>query len=140
MNLQVLTTRENIRFLYVPLISLNACTYLKFVAFFISLIYSHFYYLQVLWDKKLKTIVSNESAEIIRMLNTEFNNIAENASLDLYPCELQAKINETNEWVYDTINNGVYKCGFARKQEPYDEVTNTSFLNLIKTKMLISEL
>lgn len=76
----------------------------------------------MLWDKKLKTIVNNESSEIIRMFNTEFNDIAENAALDLYPSHLQARIDETNEWVYNGINNGVYKCGFARKQGPYEEV------------------
>lgn len=68
--------------------------------------------------------MSNESAEIIRMFNTEFNNIAENASLDLYPPHLQAQINEVNDWVYDGINNGVYRCGFAKKQEPYNEVSH----------------
>lgn len=78
--------------------------------------------LQVLWDKKAKTIVNNESAEIIRMFNTEFNDIAENSDVDLYPPHLQAQINEVNDWTYDSINNGVYKCGFAKKQEPYDEV------------------
>lgn len=81
---------------------------------------------KVLWDKKLKTIVNNESSEIIRMFNTEFNHMAENAALDLYPPHLQTRIDETNEWIYDAINNGVYKCGFARKQGPYDEVISLS--------------
>lgn len=66
--------------------------------------------------------MSNESAEIIRMFNTEFNDIAESAAVDLYPPHLQGRIDDVNEWVYDGINNGVYRCGFAKKQEPYDEV------------------
>lgn len=78
--------------------------------------------LQVLWDKKLKTIVNNESSEIIRMFNSEFNEIAENAELDLYPSHLRAVIDEVNDWVFNAINYGVYKCGFAIKQGPYDEV------------------
>lgn len=84
---------------------------------------------QVLWDKKQKTIVNNESADIIRMLNSEFNHLAENPSLDLYPSHSQAKINEINEWVYKDINDGVYKCGFARKQDAYDEVYNYTFFS-----------
>ncbi|KAF6072764.1 Glutathione S-transferase, N-terminal domain family protein [Candida albicans] len=73
----------------------------------------------VLWDKKEGTIVNNESAEIIRMLNTEFNSIlpSEYAEVDLVPKDLESQIDELNSWIYDNINNGVYKAGFASKQE-----------------------
>lgn len=67
--------------------------------------------------------MNNESEEIIRMFNAEFNLIAENAKVDLYPPHSQSQIDEVNGWVYDGINNGVYKCGFAKKQEPYNEVS-----------------
>lgn len=73
--------------------------------------------------------MNNESSDIIRMFNSEFNDIAGNAALDLYPPHLQSQINEINEWIYDGINNGVYRCGFATKQEPYDEV---NFYHLLK--------
>lgn len=71
----------------------------------------------VLWDKKNATIVNNESAEIIGILNSSFNEIAENPSLDLYPEELRESIDEVNSWVYDSLNNGVYKAGFATAQD-----------------------
>lgn len=73
----------------------------------------------VLWDRKRRTIVSNESAEIIQMLNSEFQELGA-TELDLYPKALQPEIDEVNEWVYSKINNGVYKCGFARTQEAYE--------------------
>lgn len=73
----------------------------------------------VLWDRKQQVAVSNESAEIIIMMNGEFEEFAD-TSVDLYPVELRAEIDEVNEWVYGTINNGVYRCGFARTQEAYE--------------------
>jgi putative glutathione S-transferase len=73
----------------------------------------------VLWDKKTHTIVNNESSEIIRMLNNEFNDFTEN-TIDYYPEKLRAEIDKTNDFVYNTINNGVYKCGFATTQEAYN--------------------
>ncbi|KAK4804020.1 hypothetical protein SAY86_003837 [Trapa natans] len=101
--------------------------------------YTGKYTVPVLWDKKLKTIVSNESSEIIRMFNSEFNDIAENAALDLYPPHLQSCIDETNEWVYDSINNGVYKCGFARKQEPYDEAVKKLYEALDRCEEILGK-
>src|SRR6516225_3930789 len=73
----------------------------------------------VLWDRKTRTIVNNESSEIIRMLNSEFDEFGD-AALDLYPEALRSAIDETNALVYDAINNGVYRCGFARTQEAYE--------------------
>ena len=74
----------------------------------------------VLWDKKTGTVVNNESSEIIRMLNTEFNAIGD-GSLDFYPAELRTEIDDINDAVYHNVNNGVYKCGFATTQEAYEE-------------------
>jgi glutathionyl-hydroquinone reductase len=79
----------------------------------------------ILFDKKKKTIVSNESAEIIRMLNKEFNVFARNPELDLYPEDLRSEIDKVNEWVYSTINNGVYRCGFCETQEAYDDAIDS---------------
>lgn len=78
------------------------------------------YILPILWDKKLKTIVSNESSEIIRMLNLEFNDYASNPDLDLYPTAISEKIDAMNQWIYPSFNNGVYRCGLASTQECYD--------------------
>ncbi len=74
----------------------------------------------VLWDRHSGTIVNNESSEIIRMLNSEFDAIGD-STIDLYPQELRAKIDELNGWIYPSINNGVYRCGFATAQEAYEE-------------------
>ncbi len=74
----------------------------------------------VLWDKERRTIVSNESAEIIRMLNTGFDAFTD-AKTDYSPPELRAEIDRINAFVYDNINNGVYRAGFATTQEAYEE-------------------
>ena len=78
------------------------------------------YSVPVLWDKKEKTIVNNESAEIMRMFNSAFNDYAKHPEIDLFPEHLAGEIEEVNAWVYPSINNGVYRCGFATSQEAYD--------------------
>ncbi|PWI33481.1 glutathione-dependent reductase [Vibrio albus] len=83
----------------------------------------------VLWDKKLGRIVSNESSEIIRMFNSAFDELTGN-TLDFYPEENRAFIDEINTFVYDNINNGVYKAGFATTQEAYSEAYNALFNSL----------
>jgi putative glutathione S-transferase len=84
----------------------------------------------VLWDEKTKTIVNNESAEIIVMLNSEFNQFATNPTLDLYPVELREQIDRWNDKIYHAVNNGVYRCGFAQTQEAYDTACNELFATL----------
>ncbi|UWQ13868.1 glutathione S-transferase family protein [Aliiroseovarius sp. M344] len=74
----------------------------------------------VLWDKKNKTIVSNESSEIIRMFNVAFDGVGAKDG-DFYPAPLRADIDALNDRIYDTVNNGVYKAGFATSQEAYEE-------------------
>ena len=80
----------------------------------------------ILWDKKLETIVSNESSEIIRMMNTAFNDLTGN-TLDFWPDHLQAAIEPVNARIYDTFNNGVYRSGFATSQHAYDEAVTALF-------------
>ncbi len=83
----------------------------------------------VLWDKERDTIVSNESAEIIRMFNSAFDGLTGN-STDYYPEALRAEIDTVNERVYHTVNNGVYKSGFATTQEAYEEAVHPLFESL----------
>jgi putative glutathione S-transferase len=83
----------------------------------------------VLWDTKQNTIASNESAEIIRMFNSEFDHITGN-TLDFYPLALRGQIDEVNERVYHTVNNGVYKSGFATTQEAYEKAFDELFASL----------
>jgi putative glutathione S-transferase len=74
----------------------------------------------VLWDKRTATIVSNESSEIIRMFNSAFDALGARPG-DYYPAALREEIDAVNARVYDAVNNGVYKCGFATSQQAYDE-------------------
>jgi glutathionyl-hydroquinone reductase len=83
----------------------------------------------ILWDKQRNTIVNNESAEIVRMLNTEFAAFTGDRA-DYYPSALRGEIDAINARVYDTVNNGVYKAGFATKQEPYETAARELFDSL----------
>ncbi|WP_298812616.1 glutathione S-transferase family protein [uncultured Roseibium sp.] len=80
----------------------------------------------ILWDKHQNTIVSNESSEIIRMFNSAFDDLT-GSKLDFYPAALRAEIDEVNERIYHTLNNGVYKSGFATTQEAYEEAVTALF-------------
>jgi putative glutathione S-transferase len=83
----------------------------------------------VLWDKQEGTIVNNESSEIIRIFNSAFDKLTDNR-LDLYPQPLRPRIDAFNQKIYDNINNGVYKAGFARTQEAYDVNVTALFATL----------
>ena len=83
----------------------------------------------VLWDKQTNTIVSNESSEIIRMFNSAFDAVGARAG-DYYPELLREEIDALNERVYDTVNNGVYKSGFATTQDAYEEAVGPLFESL----------
>ncbi len=91
----------------------------------------------ILWDTKTNTIVNNESSEIIRMLNSAFNAFTDDKT-DYYPEELQEQINTLNQPVYDNINNGVYRCGFANTQAAYEKAFTRLFNQLDKTEQLLS--
>ena len=82
-----------------------------------------------LWDRETGRVVSNESADILRMLNTEFDEWGD-SSVDLYPLDLRPEIDAVNERVYETVNNGVYRSGFARTQEAYEAAVLPLFATL----------
>ncbi len=83
----------------------------------------------VLWDKQTQQIVNNESADIIRIFNSAFNQLTGNTD-DYYPESLRDGINEVNSFVYDKVNNGVYKSGFATTQDAYESAVNALFEGL----------
>ena len=92
----------------------------------------------VLWDKQLGTIVNNESAEIIRMFNSEFQDLCAHPQVDLVPPDLRAAIDATNDWVYPAINDGVYRCGFARSQGAFDRAFEALFAALDRAEATLS--
>ncbi|KAJ4364265.1 S-glutathionyl-(chloro)hydroquinone reductase [Neurospora sp. IMI 360204] len=116
--------------------------YMKEVYFGVEPEYKGRFTVPVLFDKKEKRIVNNESSEIIRMLGSEFDGIVEDPKareLDLYPEDLRAQIDEVNEWVYHDINNGVYKSGFATTQEAYEKNVTKLFEGLDKVEKHLRE-
>lgn len=92
----------------------------------------------VLWDKQTKTIVSNESSEIIRMFDTAFNHLTGNVD-DYYPKDLKQEIDTVNARVYETINNGVYRAGFATTQEAYETAFSKLFDSLDWVEDMLSK-
>jgi len=92
----------------------------------------------VLWDKKLGTIVNNESAEIVRMMNSGFGLLADDA-IDLYPAKLRAEIDALNDRIYPSLNNGVYRAGFATTQVAYVEAFNGVFAMLDELEERLSD-
>ncbi|HTN67574.1 MAG TPA: glutathione S-transferase family protein [Burkholderiaceae bacterium] len=83
----------------------------------------------ILWDKQRRTIVNNESGEIIRMLNSAFDEVGAAAG-DFYPRDLRAEIDEVNSFVYPNVNNGVYRAGFATEQAAYEQAVTELFAAL----------
>ena len=92
----------------------------------------------VLWDKRDKVIVNNESADILRMLSTVFAPLAEHP-VQLYPTQLSDEIDELNDAIYEAVNDGVYRTGFARSQEAYDRSVQALFQVLDQLDMRLAE-
>ncbi|WP_439136264.1 glutathione S-transferase family protein [Pseudomaricurvus sp.] len=92
----------------------------------------------ILWDKHTKTIVNNESADIIRMLNSAFDAFTD-VKTDFYPEHLRQRIDEVNDLVYNNINNGVYKSGFATSQEAYEKAFRALFDALDEVETLLDQ-
>jgi putative glutathione S-transferase len=93
----------------------------------------------VFWDKVSRKIVNNESSEIIRFLNSEFQAFAEHPELDLYPEHLRGKIDGLNDWIYPAINNGVYRCGFAKTQAAYSAAFKELFEAMERVERILSK-
>jgi len=97
------------------------------------------YSVPVLWDKKEKVIVNNESSEIIRMFNSAFNKLSKHPEMDFYPEKLRGEIDKVNDWVFQNLNTGVYKSGFAKTQEAYEEGVTNLFNALDRAEDILSK-
>ncbi|KAI8375581.1 extracellular matrix protein 4 [Blakeslea trispora] len=119
--------------------TVNNAQYIRELYFKVNPDYEGRFTVPVLWDKKLQTIVNNESSEIIRMFNTAFNEFLdeEHAKIDYYPQNLRQEIDQNNEWIYDTINNGVYKSGFATAQAAYEKNVTALFESLDRVEKML---
>jgi len=109
--------------------SVNGAEYLHQIYTKANARYSGLVSVPVLWDKQLGTIVNNESSEIIRMFNSTFDNVGAVAG-DFYPKPLRPQIDEMNDQIYNTVNNGVYKAGFATSQKAYEDAVTALFETL----------
>ncbi|PGH10876.1 hypothetical protein AJ79_05236 [Helicocarpus griseus UAMH5409] len=107
-------------------------THLRQIYFSVDPDYKGRFTVPTLYDRKTGRIVSNESSEIIRMFYYEFDDLLpeEYKKVDLFPEHLRKEIDETNDWVYNDVNNGVYKCGFATTQEAYEKAITPLFTSL----------
>ncbi|WP_455220799.1 glutathione S-transferase family protein [Kaarinaea lacus] len=105
---------------------INHCKYLHEVYAMADERYSGIVTVPVLWDKERRTIVNNESSEIIRMFNSAFNAFTD-VTTDYYPEPLRADIDSINQFVYENVNNGVYRCGFASTQAAYERAFDALF-------------
>lgn len=118
--------------------TINQFKYVKELYFQSDPDYTGRYTVPILYDKQTKKIVNNESSEIIRMFNSEFNDFAKNPTLDLYPEKLRREIDELNNFIYNGLNNGVYKAGFATSQESHELNSRLVFETLMKLEDLVA--
>ncbi len=100
----------------------------------------HKYSVPVLWDKKTSAIVNNESLEIIRMFNSAFTEFVTGpyGHHDFYRSEMRSDIDELNNWIYPDINDGVYKCGFAKSQQAYNEAVDNLYHSLDRVDRILA--
>lgn len=108
----------------------NGFTYLREAYLATDPVYGGRVTVPVLWDMQSKRIVSNSDDDIMRMFETEFDAVADRAELDLYPAQLRSEIDALNARVYDSVNNGVYKAGFATTQVEYERAAREVFVML----------